>query len=169
MKPGRAKASVASIYQMAYQDLRRLEAVCSDFQRFCATCEHLQRRWGANSAFGVRDLNFTSHFREIHVDKVSRCIIPPNVRGMIPVTATGDGNCLFNSASLAICQKETLALVLSITWERVSILPWDWGLGCEGVGDLLGEVGKIGELTSHHCSSHSGGLTEILPLTHLLL
>lgn len=110
MKPGKAKASVTSIYQMAYQDLRRLEAVCSDFQRFCATCEHLERRWGANSAFGVGDLNFTSHFREIHVDKVSRCIIPPNVRCMIPVTATGDGNCLFNSASLAICQKETLAL-----------------------------------------------------------
>jgi len=104
--------SVPSIYQLAYQDLRCLEAVCSDFQRFCATCEHLERRWGAISAFGVGDLNFTSHFRKIHVDKVSRCIIPPNVRGMIPVTATGDRNCLFNSASLAICQKETLALEL---------------------------------------------------------
>lgn len=114
MKPGKAKASVASIYQMAYQDLRRLEPVCCDFQRFCARCEHLERRWGANSAFGVGDLNFTSHFREIHVDKVSPCTIPPNVRGMIPVTATGDGNCWFNSASLAICQKETLALELRL-------------------------------------------------------
>ena len=74
----------------------------------------VERRWGANSAFGVGDLNFTSHFREIHVDKVSLCIIPPNVRCMIPVTATGDGNCLFNSASLAICQKETLALELRL-------------------------------------------------------
>ena len=33
---------------------------------------------------------------------------------MIPVTATGDGNCLFNSANLAICQKETLALELGL-------------------------------------------------------
>ena len=50
------------------------------------------------------------------MDKVSRCIIPPNARGMIPVTATapGDRNCLFNSASLAICQKETLALELRL-------------------------------------------------------
>ena len=73
MKPGKAKASVASIYQMAYQDLRRLEAVCSDFQRFCATCEHLERKWGANSAFGVGDLNFTSHFREIPLYYPTKC------------------------------------------------------------------------------------------------
>ena len=73
MKPGKAKASVASIYQMAYQDLRRLEAVCSDFQRFCATCQHLERKWGANSAFGVGDLNFTSHFREIPLYYPTKC------------------------------------------------------------------------------------------------
>ena len=47
------------------------------------------------------------------------------------------------------------------------------GVGSAGTGGgggvkTLGEAGKIGELSSHHCSSHSGGLTGILPLTRVL-
>lgn len=33
---------------------------------------------------------------------------------VVPITSTGDGNCLFNSASLAICQTETLAVELRL-------------------------------------------------------
>jgi len=50
------------------------------------------------------------------VDEVSRQIIPANLRGMsvVPITSTGDSNCLFTSASLGICQAETLALELRL-------------------------------------------------------
>ena len=50
------------------------------------------------------------------MDEVSRRIIPANFRRMslVPMATTGDGNCLFNSASLLVCQAETLALELRL-------------------------------------------------------
>ena len=100
---------------MALQDLRRLEAVCSDFNAFCRVCEQLEGRWSKSLAWRVGEHD-SRHFRPKHVDEVSRQIIPANLRGMsvVPITSTGDGNCLFNSDSLGICQAETLALELRL-------------------------------------------------------
>ena len=93
---------------MAFQDLRHLEAVCSNFHTFCRACEQLEGQWSKRLAWRVGDHD-SRHFRHKHMDEVSRQIIPANFRGMSisPITSTGDGNCLFNSASLAICQAET--------------------------------------------------------------
>lgn len=47
----------------------------------------------------MREIHFfTSQFTYSQVDEISRHIIPSNL-----------GDCLFNSASLALCQNETLA------------------------------------------------------------
>ena len=98
---------------MAHRDLRRLEAVSSDFCSFCRACEQMEERWGQNHAWRVADDDFI-HFGYKHVDEVSRRIIPANSRRMslVPIATTSDGNCLFNSASLLVCQAETLALEL---------------------------------------------------------
>ena len=100
---------------MALQDLRRLEAVCSDFYAFCRACEELEGQWTKSLAWRAGE-NGSKHFRPKHVDEVSRQIIPANFRRMsvVLITSTGDGNCLFNSASLAICQTETLAVELRL-------------------------------------------------------
>lgn len=108
-----------SISEMAYKDLWCLESACSDFHAFCKACDQIEGRWGISTALRVSNQD-SMHFRS-QVDKVF-CwgIIPANFRGMkyVPVIATGDGNCLFNSASLAICQAETLAVEL---WLRTCI------------------------------------------------
>lgn len=110
---GVAQFVVVSIDIMAYQDLRRLETVSSDFQAFCEACQQLEGRWGINPALrvGSHDSNIA-----FSVDNVSRRIIPANFRGLsyVPVKSTGDGNCLFNSANLAICQAETFAFELRL-------------------------------------------------------
>lgn len=64
-----------------------------------------------NPALKVEDIHFNTHFRSSQVDNISYCIIPPNYasQSYVPVATTGDGNCLFNSASLAVCQNENLA------------------------------------------------------------
>ena len=100
---------------MAYQDLQRLEAASSDFRAFCMACEQMEERWGQNHAWRVVDDDLI-HFRHKHMDEVSRRIIPANFRRMslVPMATTGDGNCLFNSASLLVCQAETLALELRL-------------------------------------------------------
>lgn len=100
---------------MALQDLRRLEAVCSDFYAFCRACEELEGQWIKSLAWRAGE-NGSKHFRPKHIDEVSRQIIPANFRRMsvVLITSTGDRNCLFNLASLAICQTETLAVELRL-------------------------------------------------------
>ena len=96
---------------MALQDVRHLAASCNDFRQFCSTCEQIERRWGSQSALEVREIHFsTSQFTYSQVDEISRCIIPLNLGlSYVPVHSTGNGNFLFNSASLALCQNESLA------------------------------------------------------------
>ena len=98
---------------MGYQDLPSLKAVSSDFRAFCRACEQMEERWGQNHAWRGVDHDLI-HFGHKYVDEVSRRIIPANFRQMslVPVGTTGDGNCLFNLASLLVCQVETLALEL---------------------------------------------------------
>ena len=74
-------------------------------------CERMERRWSVNPALKVEDIHFNTHFRSSQVDNISYRIIPPNYasQSYVPVATTGDGNCLFNSASLAVCQNENLA------------------------------------------------------------
>lgn len=87
---------------MVLQDLRRLEAVCSDFYAFCSLA------WRAGE-------NGSKHFQPKHVDEVSRQIIPPNFCRMsvVPITSTGDSNCSFNS----------------VVWRFVKQKPWP--LNCD--------------------------------------
>ncbi|KAJ7391493.1 hypothetical protein OS493_018540 [Desmophyllum pertusum] len=101
---------------MARQDLTRLQGSCNDFRKFCSMCEEMERRWSLH-ALNVNDIDLsTSQFASSQVDEISRRIIPPNCAGLsyVPVRSTGDGNCLFNSASLAICQNESLAVELRL-------------------------------------------------------
>lgn len=57
-----------------------------------------------------RNSLFHSQFTYSQVDEISRRIINSNLGlSYVPVRSTGNGNCLFNSASLALCQNETLA------------------------------------------------------------
>ena len=97
--------------KMALQDVRNLAASCNDFRQFCLTCEQMKKRWGLHPALKVREIHFfTSQFTYSQVGEISRHIIPSNLGlSYVPVRSTGNGNCLFNSASLALCQNETLA------------------------------------------------------------
>ena len=101
---------------MAFQDLKWLETNCNDFGKFCAMCERMERRWSVNPALKVGDIYFNAHFRSGQADNISRRIIPPNYasQSYVPVATTGDGNCLFNSASMAVCQNENLAYELRL-------------------------------------------------------
>ena len=96
---------------MALQDVRNLAASCNDFRQFYSTCEQMEKRWGLHPALKVSEIHFsTSQFTYSQVDKISRRIIPSNLGlSYVPVRSTGNGNCLFDSASLALCQNETLA------------------------------------------------------------
>lgn len=96
---------------MAFQDLKWLETNRNDFGKFCAMYERMERQWSVNPALKVEDIHFNTHFRSNQVDNISYRIIPPNnaSQSYVLVATTGDGNCLFNSASLAICQNENLA------------------------------------------------------------
>lgn len=102
--------------KMALQDLRHLAASCNDFRQFCLICEQMEGRWGLHPALKVSEIHFsTSQFTSSQVDEVSRRIIPLNLGlSYVPVRSTGDGNCLFNSASLALCQNESLAVELRL-------------------------------------------------------
>ena len=102
--------------KMALQDLRHLAASCNDFRQFCSICEQIEERWGLHPALKVNEINFsTSQFKSSQVDEISRRIIPSNLGlSYVPVRSTGDGNCLFNSASLALCQNESLAIELRL-------------------------------------------------------
>ena len=74
----------------------------------------MEERWGQNHGWRVVDDANLIHFGHKHVIVVSKRIIPVNFLRMslVPMATTGDASCLFNSASLLVCQAETLALEL---------------------------------------------------------
>lgn len=98
---------------MAFRDLRDLAANRGDFRKFCALCEQLEKRWG-DCKWNVEEAHFFADFRSSQVDKISCHIIPSKYADLVPIHSTGDGNCLFNSASLAICQNESRAIELRL-------------------------------------------------------
>lgn len=71
----------------------------------------MEERWGLHPALKFSEIHFsTSQFTYSQVDEISHRIIPSNLGpSYVPVRSTGNGNCLFNSARLALCQNETLA------------------------------------------------------------
>ena len=90
---------------MALVDLRRLASCRKDFNQYLSLCEILEKKYGGVS-FSLRDEDVSQH----QIDRVSLQIIPDSFKEpFLPVRSTGDGNCLFNSASIAICQDERLA------------------------------------------------------------
>ena len=90
---------------MALVDLRRLGSCRKDFSKYLSLCEILEKR-SDRVSFSLRDDDVSQH----QIDRVSLQIIPGSFKEpFLPVRSTGDGNCLFNSASIAICQDETLA------------------------------------------------------------
>ena len=90
---------------MALVDLRRLASCRKDFTKYLSLCEILEKK-SDRVSFSLRDGDASQH----QIDRVSLQIIPDSFKEpFLPVRSTGDGNCLFNSASIAICQDETLA------------------------------------------------------------
>ena len=90
---------------MALVDLRRLASCRKDFTEYLSLCEILEEKYDRVS-FRLRDEDVNQH----QIDRVSLQIIPDSFKEpFLPVCSTGDGNCLFNSASIAICQDERLA------------------------------------------------------------
>ena len=99
---------------MALVDLRNLASCRKDFTLYISFCETLEKRYGRVS-FNLQKEYVGQH----QIEKVSLQIIPDSFP-FLPVRSTGDGNCLFNSASIAICGDERLAVELRL---RTSIEP----------------------------------------------
>lgn len=92
---------------MALEDLKRLAACRKDFSQYLSLCYTLEERYGSVT-FHLNDNSASASQQQ--VDKVSLQIIPDSYKEpFLPVCSTGDGNCLFNSASIAICDNESLA------------------------------------------------------------
>ena len=88
----------------------------NDFRQYQAIAEQLDRNLGSTHGYSTCSDEFSAHFRPSQVDQTSRKIIPDSLtpQSYVPVRSTGDGNCLFNSASIAICQSEQLACELRL-------------------------------------------------------
>lgn len=82
------------------------------FRRY-GTCVELEKWWG-DCNWNVEEAYFSTHFRPYQVDQISRHIIPLKYTDLVPICSTRDGNCLFNSASLAICKNESHAFELQL-------------------------------------------------------
>ena len=98
---------------MVFEDLKLLATNCVDFKNFCGTCVELEKWWG-DCNWNIEEAYFSTHFRPYQVDQISRHIIPSKYADLVPIRSTGDGNCLFNSASLAICKNESRAFELQL-------------------------------------------------------
>ena len=98
---------------MAFEDLKLLATNRGAFRKFCDTCEQLDKWWG-DCNWSVEEAFFSTHFRQHQIDQISRRIIPSKYADLVPIRSTGDGNCLFNSASLAICKNESRAVELRV-------------------------------------------------------
>ena len=95
---------------MAVVDLRRLAACRRDFAQYLSLCEILEKRYSGVS-FSLNEEGVSQH----QIDKVSLQIIPDSFKEpFLPARSTGDGNCLFNSASIALCRDERLAVELRL-------------------------------------------------------
>ena len=91
---------------MALRDLTCLAACCNDFDEYLALCCSLDEKYGTVT-WNLKDQDASQY----QVDKVSLKIMPDNYKEpYLPVCSVGDGNCLFNSGSMAICQDERLAV-----------------------------------------------------------
>lgn len=91
---------------MAVVDLRRLATCRRDFAQYLSLCEIL-----AESSFSLNEEEVSQH----QIDKVSLQIIPDSFKEpFLPACSTGDGNCLFNSASIALCCDERLEVELRL-------------------------------------------------------
>lgn len=95
---------------MALVDLRNLASCRKDFTLYISFCETLEKKYGGVS------FNLQKEYAGQHqIDKVSFQIIPDSFKEpFLPVRLTGDGNCLFNSASIAICGDQRLAVELRL-------------------------------------------------------
>ena len=95
---------------MAVVDLRRLAACRRDFAQYLSVCEILEKRY-SGASFSLNEEEVSQH----QIDKVSLQIIPDSFKEpFLPARSTGDGNCLFNSASIALCRDERLAVELRL-------------------------------------------------------
>lgn len=95
---------------MAVVDLRRLAACHRDFAQYLSVCEILEKRY-SGASFSLNEEEVSQH----QIDKVSLQIIPDSFKEpFLPARSTGDGNCLFNSASIALCRDERLAVELRL-------------------------------------------------------
>ena len=88
----------------------------NDFHQYHAIAEQLGRDLGLSHGYSTCSDEFSARFRPSQVDQTSRKLIPDSLtpQSYVPVRSTGDGNCLFNSASIAICQNEQLACELRL-------------------------------------------------------
>lgn len=97
---------------MALEDLKRLAASRKDFSQYLSLCYTLEEGNGPVT-FHLNDHSASAS--QQRVDKVSLQIIPDSYKEpFLPVRSTGDGNCLFNSASIAICDDKRLAPELQL-------------------------------------------------------
>lgn len=101
--------------QSIRQSLSLLCNSCNDFRQYQAIAEQLDN-FGSSHEYSMCSDEFSAHFRPSQVDQTSRKIIPDSLtpQRYVPVRSTGDGNCLFNSASIVICQSEELAFELRL-------------------------------------------------------
>lgn len=91
---------------MAVVDLRCLAACRRDFAQYLPLCEILEKRYSGVS-FSLNEEEVSQH----QIDKVSLQIIPDSFKELfLPARSTGDGNCLFNSASIAFVAMKDLQL-----------------------------------------------------------
>ena len=95
---------------MALRDLTHLAACRNNFDGYLALCYSLDETYGTVS-WNLKDQDVSQY----QVDNVSLKIMPDNYRQpYLPVRSVGDGNCLFNSASIAICEDERMAVELRL-------------------------------------------------------
>ena len=91
---------------MALEDLKELAAYRGDFRNFCVICDKLEKRW-VDCKWNIEETHFPTRFRSSQVDEVYCPMIPSKYADLVLIRSPGDGNCLFNSASLAICLSES--------------------------------------------------------------
>lgn len=95
---------------MALVDLRQLAACRRNFVQYLSLCEMFEKKYS--------DVSFVWNQKEAvqhEIDRVSLEIIPESFKEpFLQVCSSGNGNCLFNSASIAIYGNERLLLELRL-------------------------------------------------------
>ena len=88
----------------------------SDFRQYRITAEQLERNLGNLTSWNIQETNFSTCFMPSQVDETARRIIPDFFTSLayVPVRTTGDGNCLFNTTSLAMWHSEQQATELRL-------------------------------------------------------